>query len=149
MPTRLFVLLSRLRALVTARQLDADFDDEVAAHVALLTEEHVRRGMAPDEARRTALVRFGGPMQIKEQQRDDRGLPFVDATLQDLRYACRSLRRNPAFAAIAILTLAVGIMATTSMFTVAHAVLLRPLPYAQPETLAEISEVNPLKGWTH
>jgi hypothetical protein len=60
MLTRLLVLLSRLRVLVTARQLDADFDDEVAAHVALLTEDHIRRGMTPDEARGTALVRFGG-----------------------------------------------------------------------------------------
>src|SRR6266851_8964429 len=149
MLTPLFVLLSRLRALVTPRQLDADFDEEVAAHVAMLTEDNIRRGMAPDEARRAARVRFGGAMQIKEQQRDDRGLPFIDTTVQDIRYAIRSLRRNPAFAGVAILTLAVGIGATTSMFTVAHAVLIRSLPFAQPERLVEISEVNPLKGWTH
>src|SRR6266404_3022713 len=128
MPTWLAVALFRVGALFVRRRFDADFDEEVAAHVALLTEDYIRRGMAPDEAHRAARVRFGGAMQIKEQQRDDRGLPFIDTTVQDLRYATRSLRRNPAFAAVAILTLAVGIGATTSMFTVAHAVLLRPLP---------------------
>jgi predicted permease len=88
-------------------------------------------------------------MQLKEAHRDDHGLPFVDTTMQDIRYACRSLRRHPGFATVAILTLSIGIAATTSMFTVARAVLLRPLPYAQPDRLVEISEVNPLKGWTH
>jgi hypothetical protein len=88
-------------------------------------------------------------MQLKERHRDDRSLPFVDTTMQDIRYACRSLRRNAGFATVAILTLAIGVAATTSMFTVARAVLLRPLPYAQPDRLVEISEVNPLKGWTH
>jgi putative ABC transport system permease protein len=149
MPTWLAVALSRVEALFARRRLDDDFDEEVAAHVALLTEDNIRRGMAPGEAHRAARVRFGGAMQIKEQQRDDRGLPFIDTTMQDIRYAIRSLRRNPAFAGVAILTLAVGIGATTSMFTVAHAVLIRPLPFARPERLVEISEVNPLKGWTH
>jgi hypothetical protein len=89
--TRLFVLTSRVRALFTSGQLDADFDREMAAHVALLTEDYVRRGLSRDEARRAALVRFGGPMQLKEQQREDRGLPFVDTTLQDVRYGFRAL----------------------------------------------------------
>src|SRR6266567_2320168 len=88
-------------------------------------------------------------MQTKEDRREHRGLPFVDTTLQDARYALRTARRNPAFAAVVVLTLAVGIGATTSIFTVVHAVLLRRLPYADPDRLVEISEVNPLKGWTH
>jgi predicted permease len=149
MLTRLFVLLSRLRALGARRRVDEEFGDEIATHLALLTDEYRRRGMRPDEARRAAILAFGGAAQIKEQHREDRGLRFVDATVQDLRYAVRSLRRNPAFAAVTILTLAVGIAAATAMFTVAHAVLLRPLPFPEPERLVEISEVNPLKGWTH
>lgn len=87
-------------------------------------------------------------MQIKEQQHEDRSLPFIETTLQDVRYAWRSLRRNPAFAGVAIVTLAVGIAATTSMFTVAHAVLLRPLPYGAPGELVRMFETNPLRRWT-
>src|SRR5580765_7727692 len=149
MPTWLAVLASRLHAALTSRRRDDDFRLEMATHLDLLTEEGVRRGATPDEARRQAMLRFGGPVQIAERQHENRSLPFVDTTLQDVRYAARSLRRNPAFAVVAILTLAVSIAATTAMFTVARAVLLRPLPYAQPDRLVEISETNPLKGWTH
>jgi len=149
MLTKLFVLVSRLRALVAPHRADEEFDTEVATHLALLTDEHMRRGMTRDAARRAAVLAFGGPAQIKEQHREDRGLRLLDATMQDLRYAVRSLRRNPAFAAVAILTLAIGIASATSMFTVAHAVLLRPLPFPEPDRLVEISETNPLKGWTH
>jgi predicted permease len=149
MLTRFLVLLSRLAAPFRFARLDGEIDAEIAAHVEMLIDENVRRGMPRDEARRAALVRFGGPLQLKEQHRDDRGLPFVETTMQDIRYGCRSLRRNAGFAAVAILTLAIGVAAATSMFTVADAVLLRPLPYAQPGRLVEISEVNPLKGWTH
>jgi putative ABC transport system permease protein len=142
-----FVLASRVRALFTSRRLDDDLDREMAAHVALLTEDYVRRGLSRDEARRAALVRFGGPMQLKEQQREDRGLPFVDTTLQDVRYGFRALCRNPAFALVAIGTLAIGIGAGTAVFTIARAVLLRPLPYADPDQLVRVFETNPLKNW--
>ena len=148
MLTRVFVLLSRLRALVTARRLDADFDEEVAAHVALLTEDNIRRGMTPGEARRAAVVRFGGPMQIKEQQHDDRGVPFVETTLQDVRHGLRTLRKNPVYSLVAIATLAIGIGAGTAVFSIARAVLLRPLPYADPNALVRVFETNPLKNWT-
>ena len=133
--TRCVVLASRVRALFTSRRLDDELDAEMAAHVALLTEEYVRRGFSRDEAHRAAMLRFGGPMQLKEQHRDDRGLPFLDTTLQDIRYGFRALRRNPAFALVAIGTLAIGIGAGTAVFTIARAVLLRPLPYADPEEL--------------
>jgi putative ABC transport system permease protein len=146
--TRLVVWLSRCRALVSVRRLDEDFDHEVAAHIDMLTEANVRRGMTPDEARRAAIVRFGGPVQIKEQQREHRGLPFVETTRQDVRYAVRALRKNPAYAAVAIATLAIGIGAGTTVFSLAAAVLLRPLPYANPDQLVRIFEVNPLKRWT-
>jgi putative ABC transport system permease protein len=149
MPTWLAVLSSRIVGFLRSRRQDEMFDLEMAAHLDMMTEENVRRGLPPGEARRQAILRFGGPVQIKEEQHEKRGLPFIDTTLQDVRYALRSLRRNPAFTAVAILTLAIGVTATTSMFTVAEAVLLRPLPFAQPDRLVEISEVNPLKGWTH
>ena len=147
MISRLFAAAARLRALVDRRRQDDEFDAEIAAHLAMLTEDNVRRGMPRDEARRAALVRFGGPMQLKEQQRDDRGLPWLDATAQDVRYGLRALRRNPAFALVAIGTLAIGIGAGTAVFTIARAVLLRPLPYANPDRLVRVFETNPLKNW--
>jgi putative ABC transport system permease protein len=140
-------LISRVLGLFKSRGLDDDFDREVAAHLALLTADNIGRGMTPDEARRAAVVRFGGPMQIKEQQHDDRGLPFVETTLQDIRYAVRSLMRTRSFSIVAIATLAVGIGAGTAVFGIASAVLLRPLPYHNPERLVRVFETNPLKGW--
>ncbi len=129
MLTRLTVLASRLGALVTGRRQDEEFDREMAVHLDMLTDEHIRRGLAPDEARRRAILRFGGPMQIKEQQHEHRGLPFVETTLQDIRYGMRALRRSPAYSLVAIATLAIGIGAGTAVFSVVGAVLLRPLPY--------------------
>ena len=85
-----------LRGLFAARRLDDDFDAEIDVHLEMLTDEHIRRGMPPDEARaRRRSLRFGGAVQIKEQQRDDRGLPFVETTLQDVRYAPARAAQEP------------------------------------------------------
>ena len=145
---RVLVLLSRIRALFSGDRLDDEFGEEMSAHLEMLTEDNIRRGMPPDEAGRAAVVRFGGQVQIMEQQHDDRSLPFVETTLQDVRYGLRALRKHPAYSAVAILTLAIGIGAGTVVFTIANAVLLRPLPYADPDRLVRIFETNPLKNWT-
>jgi putative ABC transport system permease protein len=145
---RLWTLLARLHGLVRSNQLDDDFDCEVASHLDMLAEEYQRRGLSRDDARRAALLRFGGPMQIKEQRRDGRGVPFVETTLQDIRYAFRSMRKHPAFSLVAIATLSVGIGAGTAVFSLVRAVLLRPLPYSRPDELVRIFETNPLRNWT-
>src|SRR3954463_2026704 len=148
MPPGMSILASRVIRLPRPRPLGHEFDAEVAAHLDLLIEDHIRRGLSPADARRQAILRFGGPVQIKEQQHDNRGLPFVETTLQDLRYGVRALRKSPAYSLVAIATLAIGIGAGTSVFSVVGAVLMRPLPYSTPDQLVRIFETNPLRRWT-
>ena len=144
----MLILVSRVRAALSGSRLDADFRDELLSHRDMLVDDHERRGLTPSEATRQASLRLGGVAQLEEDHREARGLPVVEGSMRDIRYALRSLRKNPVFSIVAIATLGIGIGAGTAVFTFAGAVLFRPLPYARPEALVRVFEVNPLRRWT-
>jgi predicted permease len=136
-------LFHRLRGLVGSARADADFAAEIESHVAMHTEEGVRAGLPPQEARRRALIRLGGAEQIRQAQREGRTLPWFESVAQDLRFALRQLRKSPGFTLTAILTLAIGIGSNTAVFSLFDAVLLHPLPYRDPAGLMLITETVP------
>lgn len=131
--------MNRLWAFIHRDPLDRQFDEEAASHLDLATEENIRNGIAPEEARRQALVRFGGVQQAREQHRATRGLPFLDVLLQDLRYTFRTLRGDRGFAIVAVLILALGIGANVAVFSVVNTILLRPLPFGNAHELTWIA----------
>ena len=141
--TRLRIFLFRLGALVRARQMDREFDDEITSHLAEAAEEYVRQGLSPEEARRAARRSFGGVLQTKEVYRQVRSFLWLEELSRDVRYALRTLHKSPTFTATAAGTLALAIATNTAMFSVLNAVLLRPLPYQSPEQLAMLWTEDP------
>ena len=132
------VLLSRCAALFRMRSRDAELDEELQAHIDLAVEENVRSGMSREAARTAALRSFGGVTQTREAYRIERGFPLLEQAGRDLRFALRQLRRSPAFAATAILTLALGLGANTAVFSLINGLLLRPLPVPHADELAVV-----------
>ena len=122
------------------RQLEEQLEKELRFHLDQHTMDLIAHGHDPAEARRQARIAIGGPEQVKESCRDARGTRWLEDLRQDATYALRTLRKNSGFAAVALLTLALGIGATTVMFTVINGVLLKPLSYPEPERLVTLHE---------
>ena len=135
--------LQRFASLFRRPQLDQDLEAEMASHLELAIEENLRSGMSSPEARRRALIQFGGTQQAKEQHRDSRGIPWLENFLQDLRFALRLLRKSPGFTFVAVLTLGLCIGANTAIFSVVDALIIRPLTYTDADRLVAIHEVIP------
>ena len=132
----------RIRSLFHKDPLDQELNQEMASHLEMAVEENIRRGMSREEARRQALVRFGGMQQSLELHREARGLPWLDVLMQDLRFTFRTLKRDYGFTMIAVLILALGIAANITVFSVVNTILLRPPPFPDSQDLVRIVEKN-------
>jgi putative ABC transport system permease protein len=136
----------RFRSLVKRTRVEQELADELSFHTAQLIEEKIGQAMTPEEARYAALRELGGLEQIKEECRDMRRVNYIENFIQDVHYGLRMLAKSPGFTAVAVVTLALGIGANTAIFSLVDTILLRPLPYRNPEQLVLVSETLPQMG---
>ena len=129
----------RAAGLFRHSKIERELREEFGSHLQLHIDDNVRAGMTPVEARRQALLKFGPIESVKEAYRDRSRLPLVESALKDVRFGLRMLRREPAFAAAAVITLALGIGANAAVFSVVDPVLLRPLPYPEPDRIVRVN----------
>ncbi|HLJ40679.1 MAG TPA: ABC transporter permease [Candidatus Acidoferrales bacterium] len=141
--------LLRFGGLFARQRRDRELADEMESHLQMHIQDNLQRGMTPAEARRQALIKLGGVEQTKENYRDRRGLPFLDTLLQDIRFGFRMLRKSPGFTVVAVLTLALGIGASTAMFSALYGLIFRPLPYPNPSRLVMLWDSNRATGLKH
>ena len=140
-------LARRLQLVFGGRAADRDLDDEIRLHLELETEKNIRAGMSAEEAWRQARIAFGGVDTTREAHRDGRGTRWLEDLASDVRFALRVLRRSPALTLAAVITLALGVGANTAIFSAVNAVILRPLPFSQPDRLVMLWESNPEFHW--
>jgi putative ABC transport system permease protein len=133
---------SFLRNLVLSHRVEVDLNQEVHSHLEMMIEENIRSGMSAKDAHRAARIELGGVEQVKEQVREERIGNWLHSVISDCRYGLRQLRKNPGATAVMVLTLALGIGATTAIFSVVYGVLLRPLPYPDPNRIMAVFEVT-------
>jgi predicted permease len=136
-------LRARIRALFNRQDVERDLDDELRFHLDMETDYLMRMGLSKEDARRRAQRDFGGVERYRDESRDARGVGPIEDFLRDVKVGARSLRRAPGFALVSIFTVALGIAATTAVFSIIDGILLRPLPYPKPQQLVRIYERSP------